>query len=474
MVTTTKQATRKDTEVQGRTVSIPRPSFISIAQRMQRGKELREKVPRTAHAAWEPRTDRRDPIDVLLDTEKDRLPELLPIRHSRMMQNPLSYLRGAAAMMAYDLSSSPNTGIRVQACGDCHLGNFGFFATPERNLVFDINDFDETIPAPWEWDLKRLAASIYVAGQDSKMSERRCLNMVMLSVQAYRNIMHTLSKMDTLDMWYLQLSTERVVSRTSGVKDAQGKKLISAVTRKAQKQVASYVYPKITYEVDGHRRIVDDPPLIFHQVKREGWPDIQDLLKKYRETLEVDRRILLDRYRFEDFAMKVVGVGSVGTRCGLALLLAKENDPLLLQVKEAVPSVLEPFAGKTEYEHQGQRVVVGQRIIQTTSDIFLGWLTIDGHQYYVRQLKDMKHSVDYQNANFDALSRYAELCGGVLAKAHARSGDAAVIAGYLGKGDSFDRALALFAQQYAKQNMLDYHALVEAVHDGRIKAEKVK
>jgi uncharacterized protein (DUF2252 family) len=474
MATSTLKALKKETEAQEEVVVQPRPEYLTVKQRMQVGRELREKVRRAAQGEWEPLSNRRDPVEVLQATETDRLPDLLPIRHGRMMQSPLSYLRGAAAMMAYDLSNTPNSGLQVQACGDCHLGNFGFFATPERNLVFDINDFDETIAAPWEWDLKRLAASLFVAGQNSKMTERQCLNIVTLCIQSYRKIMRKLSRMNALDMWYLQLSTDRIVSRTENVKDAKGKKMIGTVAREAQKNVASYVFPKITEEREGHRHIVDDPPLIFHQAESSGWPKISEVLGRYRETLEPERRILLDRYRFEDFAMKVVGVGSVGTRCGLALLLAEVNDPLLLQVKEAVSSVLEPYVGKSEFKHQGQRVVVGQRIIQTSSDIFLGWLTIDRHQYYVRQLKDMKYSIDYLNADFDILSRYALLCGGALAKAHARSGDAAVIAGYLGKGDSFDRALASFAEKYAKQNMMDYQALVEAVHAGGINAEEGK
>ncbi len=471
MATSAMKTLKREVEVREETIAITKPEFATVAQRMQLGKELREKVPRSAHAVWEPSSDRRDPVEVLLETERDRLPELLPIRHGRMMQSPLSYLRGAAAMMAYDLSFTSSTGLRVQACGDCHLGNFGFFATPERNIVFDINDFDETLPAPFEWDLKRLAASLFVAGQNSKLTERQCLNVVSLGIQSYREIMLELSRMNALDMWYMQLSTDMLISRA---KNVMGKRMIGTAAREAQKHVASYVYPKITDEVEGHRRIVDDPPLIFHQEERKGWPEIQEILRKYRETLGPERRILLDRYHFEDFAMKVVGVGSVGTRCGLALMLAEVNDPLLLQLKEAGPSVLELYAGKSEYVNQGQRVVVGQRIIQTSSDIFLGWLTIDGHQYYVRQLKDMKYSINYLNTDFELLFRYARLCGGTLAKAHARSGDPAMIAGYLGKREAFDKALASFAQQYAKQNLLDYQALLEAVNSGRIEAKEGK
>ncbi len=471
MATTTIQAPKKETEGRGATIAIPRPKFNSISQRMQMGKELREKVPRTDHAAWEPRSDRRDPVEVLLETEKDRLPELLPIRHGRMMQSPLSYLRGAAAMMAYDLSSTPNTGIRVQACGDCHLGNFGFFATPERNLVFDINDFDETIPAPWEWDLKRLASSLFVAGSDNKLSERRCLELVTFCGKYYRESIRELSTMNVLDMWYFQLNIDMMMSRA---KDKEGRKIIEQYAQNARRNVTSHLYPKITNIVDGHRQIVDEPPLIFHLPERRAWPEIMELLKKYRNSLEPARRVLFDRYHFEDFAIKVVGVGSVGTRCGIGLFLAEANDPMILQLKEAVHSVLEPYAGKSEYDHQGQRVVEGQRLVQTTSDIMLGWVTVDGRDFYIRQMKDMKFAFNYLEADFDLLSRYALACGWALAKAHARSSDAAMIAGYLGKGDSFDKTLASFAQQYAKQNMLDYRALVEAVHSGRIEAENGK
>lgn len=440
---------------------------LTADQRMQRGRELRQKVPRNDHAIWDPPSDRRDPVDVLLDTEKSRLPELLPIRHGRMMVSPLTYLRGAAAMMAYDLSHTPTSGIGVQACGDCHLGNFGFFATPARHIAFDINDFDETLPAPWEWDLKRLAASFFVAGQNNGFSDKACLGLVRICAQSYREMMRELSTMNVMDMWYFELNTDLILSR---VKDEVGAKMVESAARKARRNIATYVYPKITSEESGHRQIKDDPPLIFHITNKRSWPDVRELFEKYRESLPHERRVLLDRYHFEDFALKVVGVGSVGTRCGIALMLAEPFDPLLLQVKEAASSVLEPYAGRSAYDHQGQRVVVGQRIIQTNSDIMLGWVTVNKTDFYVRQLKDMKYAFEYLEADLDGLSRYARLCGTALAKAHSRSGDSAMIAGYLGKSDAFDRAMASFAQQYAKQNDDDYRVMVDAVKEGRLQA----
>ncbi len=282
MATTTMKTQEKGTEARREDIAIPRPEFVTVERRMQLGKDLREKVPRTAHALWEPPSDRRDPVEVLLETEKDRLPELLPIRHGRMLQSPLSYLRGAAAMMAYDLSSTPNTGMRVQACGDCHLGNFGFFATPERDLVFDINDFDETIPAPWEWDLKRLAASLYVAGSENRLSERNCLELVAICGKFYRDLIRELSAMNVLDMWYFRLDMERM---TAKAKDKEGRTILEKYAKSARRNVTSHIFPKITEEVNGQRQIIDEPPLIFHQPERRTWPELMEILKKYRGSL---------------------------------------------------------------------------------------------------------------------------------------------------------------------------------------------
>ncbi len=444
---------------------------FKAAQRAKIGKIIRERVPRTDHASWEPSSKRPYPIDVLLDTEKDRSTELLPIRHGRMAQSPLNYLRGAGAMMAYDLSTTPSTGIHVQAGGDCHLANFGFTATPEGNLVFDIDDFDETIPAPWEWDLKRLATSLYVSGMDSRLSERNCQELAVICSKNYREFMRALAKMKVMQMWFCQPNLHMCLS----ISKAQGsQKAMENAKKTAKCRLALRSYPKITNVIDGHRKIIDQPPLVFHQKEGNAWPDILEMFSKYRHSLGVSPRILFDRYHFEDFATKVVGIGSVGTQCGLGLFLAEPDDPLFLQIKEATHSVYEPYVAKSEYPHQGQRVVEGQRIIQADSDIMLGWVTINERHYYIRQTRNINYLFNHVQANFELLSRYARICGMALAKAHARSGDAAMIAGYLGKGEVFDKSLASFAHQYAKQNLTDYEALLEAIRTGRIEAVEEK
>ena len=446
----------------------PIPLLLSRAERLAAGKALRDSVPRTSHAEWKPPAKRRDPIDILEASNKDRLPQLVPIRYGRMLASPFTFLRGSAGLMAYDLASTPNTGVQVQACGDCHLLNFGLFATPERNLVFDINDFDETLPAPWEWDLKRLAVSFAVAARDNKLSDADARAAAETCGRAYREALREYSRMSPLEVWYAHLDVETLIAEAP---DEQTKKLRQQFATKARQRVIENLFPRIVGEVAGKRRLVDQPPVLFHTAEPDGEELIRAGLAAYRETLPDERRVLLDRYRLEDSAAKVVGIGSVGTRCMVALFFDKENHPLILQIKEAVPSVLAPYAGKSRYDNQGQRVVIGQRLMQSSSDIFLGWARgRHGRDFFVRQLRDMKLSAPIERANAAQLKRYAAICGGILARAHAKSGDASTISGYLGKSDSFDEALGAFALAYADQNEKDHAALVKAVNSGRVEA----
>lgn len=444
------------------------PLLLPRAERLAAGKALRDNVLRASHAEWKPAKNRRDPIDILEASNKDRVPELVPIRYGRMLASPFTFLRGAAGLMAYDLSTTPNNGVRVQACGDCHLLNFGLFATPERNLVFDINDFDETLPAPWEWDLKRLAVSFAVAVRDNKLSDADARDTAETCGRAYREALREYSRMSPLEVWYAHLDVETLIAEAP---DEQAKKLRQQFATKARQRVIENLFPRIVGEVAGKRRLVDQPPVLFHTNDPSGEELMQAGLAAYRETLPDERRVLFDRYRLEDSAAKVVGIGSVGTRCLVALLFDKENHPLILQIKEAVPSVLAPYAGKSRYDNQGQRVVIGQRLMQSSSDIFLGWARgRHGRDFFVRQLRDMKFSPPIERANAVQLKRYAAICGGILARAHAKSGDASTISGYLGKSDRFDQALGAFALAYADQNEQDHAALVAAVRSGRVEA----
>lgn len=441
----------------------------SSSERIEMGRALREQTPRVAHADWQPASDRRDPIDILEESNQGRVPDLIPIRYGRMMANPFAFLRGSAAVMAADLAPTPVSGIRVQVCGDCHLANFGLFATPERNLVFDLNDFDETLPGPWEWDMKRLAASFVVAGRASGLSARENEAAVLALARSYRQHMRDYAVMHVLDVWYSRLDDKTLIATAP---NAEARKNRERIAAKARTSVAEYLFPKITGVTDGRRRIVDQPPLVFHPLDLQDSEErLRKLLAVYQESLPDHLRKLFEHYHFEDFAFKVVGVGSVGTRCFIILLLADLEDPLLLQAKEARMSVLEPYAGAGKFDHHGQRVVVGQRLMQSASDMFLGWLTAeDGTHYYLRQLRDMKFSIPLDNLEAKGLARYADICGWVLARAHAKAGDAAMISGYLGKNDVFDKALAQFAVAYADQTERDYAALVEAVKSGRVQA----
>ena len=440
----------------------------SVKARMSQGKALRERVARASHAEWAAPSARPDVIKLLEHADRGRVPELLQIRYSRMRQSPFAFFRGSGAVMAWDLSKTPTTGIRVQACGDCHAANFGGFASPERRLLFDINDFDETLPAPWEWDVKRLAASVVLASRELGMGAGRCSDAVLKMAESYRQHMREYAHMRALEVWYSHMDAEVFIEEA---KTAAARKRWQQVEKKARVQTAEHIFPKIADVINGRTRIVDHPPLVYHPRSCELMRKrVTQMFHRYRETLPGDRRLILDRYHLVDVARKVVGVGSVGTRCDVALLMASEHDPLLLQFKEALPSVLEPYAGKSRYANHGERVVTGQRMLQSASDVFLGW-THDGkgRDYYFRQLRDMKMKIHLDMTKGDWLE-YVEICGWTLARAHARTGDAALIGGYLGTNGAFDSALAKFALSYADQSERDHTILVKAIHAGRLKA----
>ena len=442
----------------------------SRTDRKDEGKALRLAVSLASHAQWHAPPHRRDPIDLLVESGVGRVPELLPIRYGRMMQSPFTFYRGAAAIMAADLSGLPSTGIRVQACGDCHLLNFGSFATPERRQIIAINDFDETLPAPWEWDIKRLAASFVVAARSNGFATEEAREAAQTCARSYREHMREFAKMGVLDVWYYSIEMEDLLET---IEDETAKARVKKRFAKARdRDVLDEDFPELVTFEGGKPRIRDNPPLIYHfQGEEEAVVEVRvhDAFERYRATLAEDRRLLLDRYEYKDIAMKVVGVGSVGTRCSIMLLMGGADDPLFLQVKEACASVLEPYAGQSAYSNHGQRVVMGQRLMLSATDIFLGWTEggLDSH-YYIRQLRDMKLKPMVELFTPSVMNQYAELCGWALASAHARSGDAAKIAGYLGKKEDFDEALADFSESYADQNELDYKALVQAVREGRL------
>ncbi len=439
-------------------------------ERIAAGKALRDRVPRQSHAIWEPAANRRKAIDILKESNRDRLPELVPIRYGRMLPSPFTFLRGSAAIMASDLATTPITGLRVQACGDCHLLNFGLFATPERNLIFDINDLDETLPAPWEWDVKRLAVSFVVATSDIKLTDKQGQAAAVECVRAYRERLREYSNMSPLDVWYDRLDAQTMIDMAP---DAAIKKIREQAVAKARQRISDYLYPQISEEVAGRRRLIDQPPAMFH-IPGEDEPEhraiVQEALDQYRLSLPEERRVLFDRYSLEDVVVKAVGIGSVGTFCFVGLFFSAENHPLLLQFKQACSSVLEPYAGRSLYENHGQRVVVGQRLMQSASDIFLGWTRgRQGRDFFIRQLRDMKMSARVEEGtSVKQAMLYAEMCGRTLAHAHAKSGDAAMISGYLGKSDIFDQAIGEFAVAYADQNEKDYAALVAAANAGKV------
>ncbi|KUO04206.1 DUF2252 domain-containing protein [Streptomyces caeruleatus] len=440
----------------------------SPADRALRGKTARKLVARSAHAAWIPSVDRPDPVAVLERQGRDRLPELLPIRYGRMAASPFAFLRGAAAVMAADLAAAPHTGLTVQLCGDAHLLNFGLYASPERSLLFDLNDFDETFCGPFEWDVKRLATSVAVAAREIGHPDAKAARAALASVAAYRTTMRRLARRGELDVWYTSIEADQLLPLVRSTRD---RRRVEASLGRARRRTSLRAFDRLTEVVDGRRRIIHDPPLL----EPAGMSDMASLRKifsDYRSTLTEERRLLLDRYRFVDAARKVVGVGSVGLRCFIVLLAGRDtDDPLFLQIKEARPSVLEEHLPSGPYVHPGHRVVAGQRLLQAASDIFLGWMSgPQGRAFYWRQLRDMKGSADVAGMSPDDLLAYARLCGTALARAHARSGDRIAIAGYLGGADTFDRAVTEFALAYADQTVTDHTTLGAAVGAGVITA----
>lgn len=441
-------------------------TFRSREERLDDGKRMRSQIPREAHAKWQTPARQRDVVAILEQSNRDRLQELVPIRYGRMLRSPFTFLRGSAALMAHDLSKGPNIGVTVQACGDCHLLNFGLFATPERNLVFDLNDFDETLPAPWEWDIKRLVVSFAVAARDGGATDARARKIAIACARGYREHLRRFSKMKPLEVWYSRLDAQELLDTAP---DAKALKFRQQLFERARERVMESVFPKIAGQVAGQPRIVDQPPVIQHVADPEFMVRVHQGMAAYRQSLSDERRVLLDRYRLVDAALKVVGIGSVGTRCYIMLLFSEENHPLILQFKESCRSVLEPYAGKSQFDNQGQRVVMGQRLMQSSSDIFLGWVRgPGGYDFFVRQLRDMKMSVPLQNISATQLERYAELCALTLARAHAKSGDAATISGYLGKSEVFDEAVGDFALLYADQTERDHSQLLKAARSGRV------
>ena len=466
-----------------------RRAHLTVDQRVARGRAARAEAPRSAHGRWAPAPDRPDPVALLEEQAASRVPQLVPIRYGRMLVSPFTFYRGAALIMASDLAATPVSGVTVQLCGDAHLSNFGLFGTPERQMIFDINDFDETLPGPWEWDVKRLAASFEIMGRDRGFSPADRRAVVMAGVAEYRDRMRQAAGMGALDAWYdhleagMLLKLVRQEVRVKRVTKAEARAFERDVN-KAHTRDNTRVFTKRAAEVEGELRIVADPPLIIpiEDIVTPGseWEDpvplIKKLLSSYRRTLG-DHRHPIEEYRYVHTAYKMVGVGSVGTRCYIMLMLGRDhNDPLFLQTKEAQASVLERFVGKSTYRHHGQRVVAGQRLMQAATDIFLGWIRIKGldgvtRDYYVRQFHDWKGSADVDSMLVPGATLYARICAATLARAHARWGDRIAIASYLGKGDAFDRAIADFSAAYADQNEKDYEAFAAAVKSGRLTAQ---
>ena len=482
-------------EAARRTVVLPRSATTGLeaprqhqtpAERRVRGKAARAEVPRESHAKWEPAPDRPDPVALLESQGASRVPDLVPVRYGRMMETPFTYYRGAALPMASDLASTPATGMIVQACGDAHLSNFGLFGSPERRLVFDVNDFDETLPAPWEWDVKRLAASLEVAARENGFTDKDRRKIVLASAARYRQVMRHLSGEGNLGVWYTQVDIDEFRTRFDSLLKQRQRKALDKGLAKARTRDSMQELTKLTQIEDGKPQIVPDPPVIIPLRDLLGElagavhieKELRTLIGQYRRTLQPDRRVLLEQFEFTDIARKVVGVGSVGTRCWIILMLGRdESDPLFLQVKEAEESVLARFAGPSKYNHQGERVVNGQRLMQASSDIFLGWQRFSGldgktRDFYVRQLRDWKFSIDIAAMVPRGLRLYGELCGLTLARAHARSGDEIAIAAYLGGSDVFENAIADFAAAYADQNERDFQAFTAAIASGRLVAER--
>ncbi|MFI5617615.1 DUF2252 domain-containing protein [Streptomyces sp. NPDC051567] len=457
--------------------------YPSPRERAERGRAARKRAPRSGHAGFAPARGRFDPVEVVEEQSATRVPELVPLRYARMTESPFRFYRGAAAVMAADLATTPDSGIAAQLCGDAHLLNFRLLGSPERRLVFDINDFDETLPGPWEWDVKRLATSLVIAGRENGYPAKARARIVRAAVRSYRERMRAYAGMGNLAVWYDRADMEQLQVLADQRLGARGRGRLSRAMAKARTRDSLAAYGKLTHVLDGERRFAPDPPLLvpvedlLRGKRRDAFVrELHELVGRYARTLSTERRQLLRQYRVVDIARKVVGVGSVGTRCWVLLLLGKDDgDPLILQAKEAGRSVLAPYTGESRYDNQGQRVVTGQRMMQAVGDVFLGWDRVrglDGRQrdFYVRQLHDWKGIAVPQEMVPDGMRLFGEFCGETLARAHARSGDRIAIAAYLGGGESFDRALAEFAESYADQNERDHRALVEAVRAGRVAA----
>jgi uncharacterized protein (DUF2252 family) len=489
MAVNTRNATRASARVpaqaqrtQAKKTQAQKAEQLTRADRMAKGKDARTFAPLESHAEFIP--DRtRDPVGLLIEQAKTRVPELVPVRHGRMLVSPFTYYRGAALPMAADLATTPTSGLRVQLCGDAHLANFGAFASPSRRLVFDVNDFDETLPGPFEWDVKRLAASLAVAGRENGFGGKDRRQIELTAAESYRTAMRTFADQNFMDVWYAHLEVEGAIREFRSQLKAKRAKLAEKMAAKAHTSDSMKALNKLTTEVDGQRRIVSEPPLI--QPVEEVFPDMQsgeiydqirEVLGKYRRSLQSDRRHLVEHFTMVQLARKVVGVGSVGTRAWVMLMEGKDGaEPLFLQAKEAEASVLAAYCGRSQYGNQGERVVAGQHLMQAESDIFLGWTRVTGpdgvdRDYYVRQLKDWKLSLPIEQMIPSGMKVYARLCGWTLARAHARSGDRVALAAYLGGSAKFDNAIADFAETYADQNELDHAALQAAVNDGEVTA----
>jgi len=434
------------------------------AELRAKGKKMRGECPRSSHATWKAPSNRRDPVDLIEEANIGRVPELIPIRHGRMSLSPFTFYRGTALNMAADIATTPTTGVRVQVCGDAHLGNFRLFGTPERRIIFDIHDLDETLPAPWEWDVKRLAASFVVASRNNNLSEQTAREAVLNCVRSYREHLAEFSSMNVMDVWYASFDAETLIQNFRCKR--KRKHLAKRLAKVRERSAFEHDFPKLT---SGGRnpKIREHPPTIYHWHQER----VQDAFSRYRSTLPPYRRGLLNRFELEDYAVKVVGVGSVGTACFVALLMAGAKDPLFLQIKEARASVLEPYAGASTFPNHGQRVIMGHRLMQSSSDLFLGWTSgRSGRDYYVRQLRNAK--IKFEVDRFDAshMIQFAEHCGSTLARAHARTGEPATISGYLGKSDKFDRSITDFSIAYADQAERDYESFMKAIRKGRLHA----
>ncbi len=446
---------------------------LSRAERRAIGKALRDTCPRVSHAGWKSAADRPDPLHIVKQSNVDRLPELIPLRHGRMSASPFTFYRGSALAMAADLSATPSTGYRVQCCGDAHLSNFGGFATPERQVIFSVNDLDETLPAPWEWDVKRLAASFVVASRNNGHSEASAADAVRACVRSYRTHMAELSELSALERWYMMLDSQEIVA---SIKDpAMRKRLIKRIEKARNTDPLADIFPKIAEHTNGQPTIRDMLPTMYHP-KGQSPGQIDEILQEgfdlYRKNLDPAFRVLLDRYELKDAAIKVVGVGSVGTRCFVMLLMSGDGSPLFLQIKEARQSVLAPYAGQSKYANNGERIVRGYRLMQPASDIFLGWSQgRGGRQFFIRQLRDVKIKPLVETWDGPSMEFFAGWCGHALALSHARCADPSIISGYLGKSDTFDKALVSFSVDYADQNERDHATFLRAIKSGKLKVQ---